>query len=107
MFTCSFFKTNNLDEINLSEVDETRSKVLLVRLPADNEFNKIRSINAIYEDVKEESSIGRIRLDWDIQDTNGISQFNVNWFSTQESTLCKKTIDSSSNYCIIPVMKPK
>jgi hypothetical protein len=79
-----------------------------VCLPPDNEPNKIRKINAIYEDARDDAvAIGRIRLDWVIGDVTSVAQFNVNWFSTQESVSHKKTIDSSNNFCIIPVMKPK
>ncbi len=102
-----FYKNNNIDEIDINEIDETRSKMIHITLPPDNEFNKIRTLNAVYEGVKEDATVGRIRVDWEITDMSNITQFNVNWFSTQESVSHRKTSDSTNSSCLIPVMRTK
>ena len=72
--------------------------------------NQISSICAQFDetvDVNEPESIGRIRVDWTLQDQRNVSQFNINWFSAEESLSKRKSFDASIRSCYVPVTKTK
>jgi hypothetical protein len=72
--------------------------------------NQINSIIAQYEDsidTNEPASIGRIRLDWSLNDQTHVTQFNVNWYSVEELISKRKSFDPSIRNCHIPVTKQR
>jgi hypothetical protein len=70
----------------------------------------LTSFSAKYEDATDlvdPKTFGRIVVDWLISDDSEITQFNVNWFSAEESITQRRSFDPSVKSCIIPVTKPK
>jgi hypothetical protein len=70
----------------------------------------LNSICAQYEDKndpQEPNGLGRIKLDWNVRDSKKVSQFNVNWFSAEESLSQRRSFDSNTRSCYIPVTKSK
>ena len=100
------FKT----EIDISEIDESHSLPLKLKTLSAENPHQINNIIAQYEDspdTNEPSSIGRIRVDWSVNDPSHITQFNVNWYSVEELISKRKSFDSTMRSCYIPVTKQR
>ena len=98
------------NEIDNSEIDESHSRPLKLKTFAAEKPNQLNSISAQYEDLvdtSEPASIGRIRLDWNLNDQTNITQFNVNWYSVAELLSKRKSFDPSIRSCHIPVTKSR
>ena len=54
-------------------------------------------------DVDEAKSLGRIRVEGALEDDRNVTQFNVIWFSVSESINQRKSVDSSTRVCYVPV----
>lgn len=96
--------------MDVNEIDESYSKPLQVKLFASDAPDELNMISAQYEecvDLNEPKSLGRIRVEWDIKNTDSLSQFNVNWFSAGESLSQRKSYDTNTRKCYIPVTKSK
>jgi hypothetical protein len=86
---------------------------LQVKTFAIDKPDQLRSISAKYENTIEETEeasdqakcLGRIRVDWLINDDSDVSQFNLIWLSVQESLTMRKSLDSSSRSCYLPVTR--
>ena len=110
-----FKKIKNKDllvenEVDINEIDESPSKPLQVKLFPDDRTDHLTSFTAKYEDAMESvdpKTFGHIIVDWLLSDNSDITQFNVNWFSAEESITQRRSFDPSVRSCIIPVTKPK
>lgn len=91
----------------MSEIDESYSKPLQVKIPPENELDKLTNICAKFEPIKGDDTTGQIKLKWDTIDTKHISQFNASWFFLKDSIYYKKSLDSTSSCCIVPVKAQK
>lgn len=76
-------------------------------MPFENDISILKSIRARFEEAKDDSVIGRIRINWIVPDTQTISQFNINWFLPEEALSQRKSLDPTSNFCVIPISKAK
>ena len=97
-------------EIDLSEIDESHSRPLKLKTLSAERPNQLSAIVAQYEDAIDEnepSSLGRIRLEWTLNDQRNVKQFNVNWYSVEELMSKRKSFDPSTRSCYIPVTKSK
>lgn len=97
-------------EIDVFEIDESFSNPLQLKM-FHNEFdNQLTSMYARFEengDPSEARTVGRIKVEWELKDSSDVSQFNVNWFSAEESLTQRKSLDSSNRKCYLPVTKSK
>lgn len=83
---------------------------LLVKTFAEDRPDQLNYICAQYEeivDTNDPKSIGRIRVDWAIEDDRDVSQFNVIWYSAEESLTLRRSFDPAARSCYIPVTKSK
>ena len=97
-------------EIDISEIDESHSLPLKLKTLSAERPNQLSSIVAQFEDsidTNEPSSIGRIRLDWNLNDQRNVKQFNVNWYSVEELKSNRKSFDPSIRSCYLPVTKSR
>lgn len=117
-----FFKNNKLafnfktllqqvnKDIDIDEVDESHSLPLQVKTFADDKPDQLSYILGQYEemvDTDEPKSIGRIRVEWSLEDDTNVAQFNVIWFSVAESINQRKSFDATTRICYIPVTLAK
>ncbi len=72
-----------------------------------DQFNYILSQYEEMIDPDEAKSIGRIRVEWNIENDTEVSQFNVIWFSPSESINQRKSLDPTTRQCFIPVTMSK
>lgn len=101
--TCLINTATINGEIDLKDIDESHSKILQIRLPPQSDDDLLRKISAKFEEITENGEFGVIRLNWNCDSTKNISQFNVHWFNIKEALTQKKSLDSTSNSCLIPV----
>jgi hypothetical protein len=97
---------NSIDA-DVTEIDESNSQSLQLKLSSDSDLKALRLIRAKFEEIKDESSIGKINLNWFIQDLQLISQFNISWFIAEGAVTQRKSVDGNTTSCIIPVNKLK
>ncbi len=93
-------------EVDMDEIDESSSYPLQVKTFAADKSDQMSYLSGQYEelvDPDEAKSIGRIRVEWSIEDDTGVTQFNVVWFSVSESINQRKSFDSSTRLCYVPV----
>jgi hypothetical protein len=104
--TETLFKT----EIDANEIDESYSTPLQVKTFASDKPDQLNYIGAQYEEVvdtNDSKSVGRIRVDWAIKDDKEVSQFNLVWFSAEESLTLRRSFDPAARSCYIPVTRSK
>lgn len=97
-------------EIDANEIDESYSTPLLVKTFSADRPDQVHYAAAQYEEVvdtNEPKSIGRIRIEWAIKEDRDVSQFNVIWFSAEESLTLRRSFDPAARSCYIPVTKSK
>lgn len=90
-----------------ADIDESYSHPLQIKLPPENDLTALKFIRAKFEEIRDETSIGRINMNWLVQDEKSISQFNINWFIPEDAISHRKTLDGNSNSCLIPIKKLK
>ncbi len=93
-------------EPGIEEIDESSSHPLQVKTFAFDKTDQMNYLSGQYEDIvdpDEEKSIGRIRVEWSVEDDSSITQFNVIWFSATESINQRKSVDASTRMCYVPV----
>lgn len=98
------------NEIDINEIDESFSKPLQVKMFQIEHEDGLTSFSAKFEDgvdPYEPRSIGRIKVEWELRNTGTMSQFNINWFSAEESLSQRKSLDPTARKCYIPVTKSK
>ena len=91
----------------MNDIDESNSRSIQIKLNSDNDLKALKLIKAKFEELRDETSIGRIHLNWFIQDVQSISQFNINWLIPEDAVSHRKSLDGNSNSCLIPVKKLK
>ena len=72
--------------------------------------DRLTSFSGRYEegaDAREAKSVGRIKVEWELRQNGDVAQFNVNWFSAEESLSQRKSLDPTARKCFIPVTKSK
>ena len=97
-------------EINVDEVDESHSEPLQVKTFASERPDQLSFISAQYEEMLDETeskSIGRIRVEWRLEEDADVAQFNLIWFSAQESINQRKSLDSSTRLAYLPATMSK
>jgi hypothetical protein len=73
--------------------------------------DQLRSFSAKFENIVETEAsdeakcVGRIRVDWLIDDDSNVAQFKLIWFSAEESLTMRKSLDSSTRSSCLPVTK--
>ena len=98
------------NEIDINEVDESYSKPLQIKMFAADKSNQLRSLMAQFDEEKlenEPSSVGRIKVDWEISNHRDVCQYNIEWHSAEEALSSRKIVGPELRSCYIPVTRAK
>ena len=102
------------DEVDISEIDESMSRPLQVRLLPADRVDHVSSISAKYVDAASAGAdatttnkLGHIKLEWLLADHTSVETFNVNWFSVEESLTQRRSLEATTRSTLIPVTKTK